>query len=82
MALAGIGLSCVYAANAGHGAPLVSLLPSSLAHKLHCGSMIHRAVNICGCACLLSSNYLGRKIGGCAQDSDCCEGKKAHKKND
>eukprot|EP01083_Nonionella_stella_P082520 227784_1 len=75
-ALAGIGLSCVYAANAGHGAPLVSLLPSSMAHKLHCGSMIHRAVNICGCACLLSSNYLGRKIGGCAQDSDCCADKK------
>jgi hypothetical protein len=53
-----LGLSLIYAANAGHHAPLISLLPRHLAHQLHCGSVfLHRTTNTLGCALLLSSNY-------------------------
>ena len=66
LALALVGLTCIYVAN-GHGGPLLSLLPSNLAHDLHCGTVLHRMTNIAGCACLLSSNILGKKAaGGCA----------------
>jgi len=66
LSLALVGLTCIYVAN-GHGGPLLSLLPSNLAHDLHCGTVLHRMTNIAGCACLLSSNILGKKAaGGCA----------------
>jgi hypothetical protein len=66
LSLALVGLSCVYMAN-GHGGPLLSLLPHGLAHDLHCGTVLHRMTNIVGCACLLSSNILGKRAaGGCA----------------
>ena len=68
LSLALVGLSCVYAAN-GHGGPILSMLPHSLAHDLHCGTAVHRVTNIVGCACLLSSNYLGKRIGGCGDDN-------------
>jgi hypothetical protein len=55
------GLSLIYAAN-GHGGPILSLLPHDLAHSLHCGTMLHRMVNIMGCACLLSSNYYAHRL--------------------
>ena len=69
LALSLIGLACVYAAN-GHGGPILSRLPHSLAHSLHCGTSLHRVTNIMGCAFLLSSNHLGRKISGCGS-KDC-----------
>jgi len=69
LSLALVGLSCVYAAN-GHGGPVLSLLPHSLAHDLHCGTILHRTTNILGCAFLLSSNYLGKQIAGC-DNKDC-----------
>ena len=69
LALSLIGLSCVYAAN-GHGGPILSRSPHSLAHSLHCGTILHRVTNIMGCAFLLSSNHLGRKISGCGS-KDC-----------
>ena len=83
LALALLGLSLVYAAN-GNGGPVLlmlnKLLPGKLAHDLHCcGSTLHRLTNMSGCACLLSSNYLSRKIGGCSvphdhdHGSDCSE---------
>jgi hypothetical protein len=66
LALALVGLTCIYVAN-GHGGPLLSLIPSKLAHDLHCGTALHRMTNIAGCACLLTSNILGKKAaGGCA----------------
>ena len=69
LSLALVGLTFVYAAN-GHGGPILSLLPHELAHSLHCGTMLHRVTNILGCACLLTSNYLGRQIAGCGS-KDC-----------
>lgn len=60
-AIAGLGLSMIYAAN-GHGGPILSLLPHDLAHSLHCGTLLHRSVNIIGCACLLSSNYYAHRL--------------------
>ena len=66
LSLALVGLTCVYMAN-GHGGPVLSLLPHDLAHDLHCGTVLHRMTNIAGCACLLSSNILGKRaVGGCA----------------
>ncbi len=64
LSLSLVGLFCVYAAN-GNGGPILSLLPHSLAHNLHCGTTLHRVVNIVGCVCLLGSNHLGKIIGGC-----------------
>ena len=60
-----VGWSCIYAANAWHGAPIVSLLPQEVVHSLHCGTVLHRVTNLFGCACLSSSNLIGRKIAGC-----------------
>ncbi len=60
--LAALGLSLIYAANGGHGAPLLSMLPHDLAHNLHCGTVLHRSVNIIGCALLLSSNYFAHRL--------------------
>lgn len=65
--LALLGVCLIYAANAPHGAPVVSLLPHAWAHDLHCGSWIHRATNLTGCGLLLGSNYAGHRLGkGCA----------------
>lgn len=58
-----LGLCFVYAANAPHGYPIVSLLPHGLAHALHCGSWVHRFTNLLGCALLLGSNYVSHKMG-------------------
>ena len=66
-ALAALGLTLIYAAN-GHGGPILSRLPHHLAHNLHCGTWLHRATNLFGCACLLGSNYYSHKIGGCAHN--------------
>ena len=68
-ALAALGLTLIYAAN-GHGGPILSRLPHHLAHNLHCGTWLHRATNLLGCACLLGSNYYSHKIGGCAHNHD------------
>lgn len=65
--IAAIGLSMIYAAN-GHGGPILSMLPHKLAHSLHCGTLLHKTVNIIGCACLLSSNYFAHKLGCCEKD--------------
>jgi len=65
-ALAFLGLTFVYAANGGHHAPFLSLLPPGVFCKLHCGTMIHRVTNIAGCGLMLGSNYVCRKISGCA----------------
>ena len=71
LALSLVGLSCVYMANA-HGGPILSMLPHKLAHDLHCGTILHRTTNILGCACLLSSNYLGKRVeGGGCKDKNC-----------
>mmetsp|Transcript_52754 Transcript_52754/g.157929 ORF Transcript_52754/g.157929 Transcript_52754/m.157929 type:complete len:291 (-) Transcript_52754:723-1595(-) len=61
--LALLGLCLIYAANAPHGAPAVSLLPHRLAHALRCGSWVHRTTNLLGCALLLGSNYASHRLG-------------------
>ena len=66
-AMAALGLTLIYAAN-GHGGPILSRLPHHLAHNLHCGTWLHRATNLLGCACLLGSNYLSHKLGGCSHN--------------
>ena len=83
--LSSLGMSLVYLANAGHNSPILALFPSQIAHDLHCGTILHRLVNILGCACLLSSNYLAKKISpaGCGghghdhshEHKNCCETK-------
>ena len=83
--LSSLGMSLVYLANAGHNSPILALFPSQIAHDLHCGTILHRLVNILGCACLLSSNYLAKKISpaGCGghhhdhshEHKKCCETK-------
>ena len=71
-----IGLGCVYIANAQEGGPIFTLLTlplplsDSVLHDLHCGTVLHRVVNIVGCVCLLLSNCLGRKVAGC-RHKDC-----------
>lgn len=65
LCLSVVGWSCIYAANAWHGAPIVSLLPHELACALHSGTVLHRVTNLFGCACLISSNVMGKKIAGC-----------------
>mmetsp|Transcript_17550 Transcript_17550/g.26259 ORF Transcript_17550/g.26259 Transcript_17550/m.26259 type:complete len:247 (+) Transcript_17550:101-841(+) len=67
--IATAGLSLIYAANGGHSAPLLSSLPHDLACKLHCGTVLHRSVNIIGCALLLSSNYFAHRLS-CNHDHD------------
>lgn len=66
-AMAALGLTLIYAAN-GNGGPILSRLPHHLAHNLHCGTWLHRATNLLGCACLLGSNYLSHKLGGCSHN--------------
>lgn len=58
-----IGLSLIYAANGGHHSPILSVLPHEVAHALHCNAIVHKAVNISGCAMLLGSSYLWHKVG-------------------
>mmetsp|Transcript_33884 Transcript_33884/g.41556 ORF Transcript_33884/g.41556 Transcript_33884/m.41556 type:complete len:283 (+) Transcript_33884:201-1049(+) len=65
-----MGLLLIYAANAGHHAPIVSMLPHDLAHKLHCGGVVHRVVNIVGCGLLLGSNFWSHRLSG--GDGACC----------
>lgn len=79
-ALAFLGLTFVYAANGGPHVPLLSLLPPTVISELHCGTMIHRATNIAGCALMLGSNYVCRKMsdyaagvgGGMSVRKFCC----------
>lgn len=66
--LSSLGMSLVYLANAGHNNPILALFPPKIAHDIHCGTILHRLVNIFGCACLLSSNYLAKKMAPAA----CC----------
>eukprot|EP00978_Attheya_sp_CCMP212_P018130 scaffold49244_cov52-Attheya_sp.AAC.9 len=61
---AALGLFMIYLANGDGG--ILSLLPHALAHSLHCGSVLHRIVNIAGCALLLRSNYMSHRLVGCA----------------
>lgn len=77
--IAVLGLSMIYAAN-GHGGPILSRLPHNIAHSLHCGTLLHRSVNIVGCACLLTSNYLAHRLGcdhdhghGHSHSDSCCD---------
>lgn len=63
-----VGLSLVYAAN-GSGGPLLSLLSHDWRHALHCGTVLHRVVNVSGCALLLSSNYMGHRHS--CKDANC-----------
>lgn len=77
--IAVLGLSMIYAAN-GHGGPILSRLPHNVAHSLHCGTLLHRSVNIVGCACLLTSNYLAHRLGcdhdhghGHSHSDSCCD---------
>jgi hypothetical protein len=67
--LSSLGMSLVYLANAGHNSPILALFPPKIAHDIHCGTILHRFVNILGCACLLSSNYLAKKVASAA---GCC----------
>lgn len=67
-----LGLFLVYLANAGHSAPILSMLPHDLVHALHCGNSLHQVTNIVGCALLLTLNQLSRKIG-CSAGPQCCE---------
>jgi len=66
---AALGLMLIYLAN-GHGGPILGLLPHDLAHKLHCGTILHRATNVAGCALLLGSNYKSHQATHA--HGDCC----------
>lgn len=57
-----LGLVLVYSAN-GHGGPILSLLPHEIAHKLHCGTLLHRIVNLTGSGLILGSNFFSQKVG-------------------
>mmetsp|Transcript_8708 Transcript_8708/g.10985 ORF Transcript_8708/g.10985 Transcript_8708/m.10985 type:complete len:244 (-) Transcript_8708:485-1216(-) len=70
--LATLGLTLIYAAN-GHGGPILSLLPHELACALHCGTILHKSVNIVGCALLLSSNYFGHRLSCNHDRGGCCD---------
>merc|ERR1712087_1005316 len=62
LAMSFLGISLVYLAN-GHDGPFLSLLPHEIAHDLHCGTKLHRVVNLTGCALLLKSNSSAQKAG-------------------
>jgi len=63
------GLLSIYFSNATGG--LTRLLPEGIRHTLHCGTLIHRLVNVAGCALLIASNYFSKKLlGGCG-DPNC-----------
>lgn len=66
---AALGLLFIYLAN-GHGGPLLGMLPHDLAHSLHCGTILHRATNVAGCALLLGSNYKSHQATHA--HGDCC----------
>lgn len=66
------GLALIYASN-GHGGPILSLIPHELGHSIHAG-VLHRPSNILGCAFLLGSNYLSRKLS----HGDCCDHSHGH----
>ena len=66
---AALGLLLVYLAN-GNGGPLLSMLPHDVAHSLHCGTVLHRATNVVGCALLLGSNYKSHQATHA--HGDCC----------
>lgn len=68
--LAILGLLAIYIANA-HGG-LVGRLPHSLRHAVHHGAM-HRTTNMLGCALLMGSNYLSRRLAHAA--GACCHHK-------
>mmetsp|Transcript_10419 Transcript_10419/g.15259 ORF Transcript_10419/g.15259 Transcript_10419/m.15259 type:complete len:128 (+) Transcript_10419:534-917(+) len=73
-----IGLSMIYAANGGHDMFLLNKLPHDLAHALHCGTVLHRAVNVCGCALLLGSNYVLHRTSCTNPDHNHSNGKHVH----
>lgn len=64
-----IGLLLIYAANSGHDSALSLILPHELSHALHHGLM-HRVVNITGCAMSLGSGYMWHKLG--TEGDTCC----------
>lgn len=66
-------LSLVFLANAPLAElPLLSSLPPSLLHSLHCGGLLHRATNLLGCAVLIFSNRVAhRRVH--AMGADCCK---------
>jgi hypothetical protein len=65
-----LGLLLIYASN-GTGGPL-KLLPHAVRHQLHCGTLVHRLVNIVGCALLIGSNYRSHKL--LQRKGKCCGG--------
>lgn len=66
---AALGLLFVYLSN-GSGGPLLNMLPHDVAHSLHCGTILHRATNVFGCALLLGSNYKSHQATHA--HGDCC----------
>ena len=68
-ALGWLGLALVFVSNAHlhlHGAPA---LVTKFLHLVHHG-VAHRVANLCGCALLITSNYISRRRGGCG-DPNC-----------
>lgn len=65
-----LGLLLIYLAN-GHGGPILGMLPHDVAHQLHCGTILHRATNVAGCALLLGSNYKSHQATH-EHGGDCC----------
>jgi hypothetical protein len=67
--MAGMGLLLVAMANS-HSLPVIGHIESL--HSIHHG-VLHRVVNIMGCACLLGSNYLSQRNGcGSSSRKECC----------
>jgi len=60
-----LGLSLIYLSNAP-ASHLDLLLSPSFVHALHCGTTLHRVVNLSGCTILLGSNYYLKKDQRCA----------------
>jgi len=63
------GLLLVYIANGGRGAPFISFFPDHVIDQLDDETALHQFTNVMGCAFLLTSNYIGRQIGGCGDES-------------
>lgn len=66
-----LGLSLVFLANA-HGGIVLSHLPHSMVHAMHCGTILHRISNVLGCALLLASNYMSHRLGCAYKHNDNC----------
>lgn len=55
------GLCCVYLANGEEDGFPHNQLPHEFVHQVHCGTYLHRVVNLTGCFCMLTSNYLAKQ---------------------